>query len=54
MTDGSHTCGEHSIMNRAAKSLCCVLETKTNVISYVNHIQIMKKRKKREEEEGKD
>lgn len=47
--DGSHTCGEYRIVYRVAELLCCVPEN--NVTSYVNYTQIMKKRKRGEEEE---
>jgi len=41
VTDGSYICGEHSLMHRVVKSLCCTLET--NVTLCVNYISILKK-----------
>lgn len=38
LTDGSYTCGEHSIIYRVVESLCCTPET--NETLCVNYTQI--------------
>lgn len=44
MPDGSHTCGELSIMYRGVESLCCMPETKGML--HVNYILIFQNARK--------
>ena len=34
MTDGSYTCGEHSVMYRDVESLCCTPEINETCVNY--------------------
>ena len=40
-TDGSYTCGKHSIMYKIVESLCCTPET--NITLHVNYTKKLKK-----------
>lgn len=45
-TDGSYTCGEHSIMNKLVKSLCCISEINATLcINYTKKNSMAKEAK---------
>lgn len=50
VTDGNYVYGEHCIMHRIVKSLCCAPET--NVTLYVNCILIIKIKKNQRNRKG--